>query len=65
MNGMTTAQAWREKEKKEADERHMPYIEAYKSGMTIREVADAFDLSFQRVGHIVKRAKDRGLLDDD
>ena len=65
MNGMTTAQEYREKEAREADERHRPVIDAYREVRSQAEVARQFGVTRSRVQAILRRARERGLLDDD
>lgn len=49
-------------QKREADERHAPVIEAYSAGKTLEQVAAEFGITKARVHQIVKRAEKRGLL---
>ena len=46
----------------DADTRHGPVIAQYRQGQTLREIAASTQISFQRVGQIIQRAKRRGLL---
>jgi DNA-binding NarL/FixJ family response regulator len=62
MNGMTTAQEYREKEAREADERHQQVIELYRRGVSQKAIADEMGWVQQRVSAIVVRARKRGLL---
>jgi DNA-directed RNA polymerase specialized sigma subunit len=50
--------------KADADKRAQEVIELYRQKRTYKEIAEKVGVSFQRVGHIIKRAKDRGLIEN-
>lgn len=51
-----------EKEKREADKRHQAVVDAYLKGATYQEVADQFGVTRGRIGQIIRRARERGLM---
>lgn len=59
---ITPAEQWRQDQAASADERHRPIIDAYLSGMKYREIAQQFNITIARVGHIIGRARDRNLI---
>ena len=62
MGSMTTVAEFNEQQAKEADERHKPVIQAHLAGKSQREIAREFGVSRPLVQRILRRARQRGLL---
>ena len=64
ISAMTTAEDYWKETANEADERHAPIIRAYESGMTQQEIAAEIGKTKGRVSQIIRRARERGLIDE-
>lgn len=63
INGMMTAEEFNELQAEGADQRHKPVVDAWLAGKSQNEIAREYGVTRARIQRILRRARQRGLLD--